>query len=46
MKALVNENDDDDDEITVATKAMEATAVESIFMLPGRRKENVKSACR
>ena len=37
VKALANDNDDD--ETTVATKAMEATAAELIFMLPWRRKE-------
>ena len=37
VNALANDNDDD--ETTVATKAMEATAAESIFMLPWRRKQ-------
>ena len=36
VKALANDNDDD--ETTVATKAMEATAAELIFMLPGEER--------
>ena len=36
MKALASDNDDD--ETTVAAKAMEATAAESIFMLPEKKR--------
>lgn len=43
VKALANDNDDD--ETTVATKAMEATAAELIFMLPWRGKNERIDAC-